>query len=140
MAESNKNRWTEAEKVALLISLLAASGPPNWKNVQLPAGRSKMACQHVYMAAVKEAQGVPVGDNKNADAVKKRERTKVTTPKTKAATKRKQAEEMDMSASEVSDDSAHKSKKAKTGKEAKKEVKTDEEPSIKHEEDEVLEV
>ncbi|KAL8842906.1 MAG: hypothetical protein Q9170_000310 [Blastenia crenularia] len=89
MSESNKSRWSEAEKNALLISLLAASGPPNWKDVKLPAGRSKMACQHVYMAAVKEAQGVAVGDNKNADAIKKRSPKKGTSSKSKISAKRK---------------------------------------------------
>ncbi|KAI4171588.1 MAG: hypothetical protein LQ343_004180 [Gyalolechia ehrenbergii] len=130
MAESNKTRWSEAEKVALLVSLLAASGPPNWKNVQLPAGRSRMACQHVYMAAVKEAQGVAVGDNKNADAVKKRERKKATTSKAKAGSKRKD-DEKDKSASEVSDYDAHKLKKVKA------DVESDEERGIKREVDEV---
>ncbi|KAL9028933.1 MAG: hypothetical protein Q9196_002761 [Gyalolechia fulgens] len=121
MAESNKTRWSEAEKVALLIALLAAAGPPNWKNVQLPAGRSRMACQHVYMAAVKEAQGVAVGDNKNADAVKKRRSKKVTTPKTKAGSKRKHDDEKDDSASEISDDEAYKLKKIKTDVESEEE-------------------
>ncbi|KAL8940223.1 MAG: hypothetical protein Q9216_002932 [Gyalolechia sp. 2 TL-2023] len=130
MAESHKSRWSEAEKVALLISLLAASGPPNWKNVQLPAGRSRMACQHIYAAAVKEAQSVAVGDNKNADAVKKRERKKATTPKTKAGSKRKHDDDEDKSASEASDVDAYKCKKIKT------DVESDEERDIKREMDE----
>ncbi|KAL8902859.1 MAG: hypothetical protein Q9207_004324 [Kuettlingeria erythrocarpa] len=116
MSESNKNRWSEQEKNALLISLLAAAGSPNWKTVKLPAGRSKMACQHVYMAAVKEAQCAAFGDNSNADAVKKRgPNKKSTTQKATSTPKRKRGEHKDYSAheSEASGDEDRASKKPK---------------------------
>ncbi|KAL8868501.1 MAG: hypothetical protein Q9174_004949 [Haloplaca sp. 1 TL-2023] len=65
-------RWTDAEKNALFVSIVASFGTPNWSNVKLPAGRSRMACIHVYYKAMEEAKGVTLGDSKNEGAVKKR--------------------------------------------------------------------
>ena len=54
------------------MSIIAASGPINWKDVKLPAGRSRGACYCVVRAALEEAQTVELGDNKNASTIKKR--------------------------------------------------------------------
>ncbi|KAL8868502.1 MAG: hypothetical protein Q9174_004950 [Haloplaca sp. 1 TL-2023] len=62
-------RWTDAEKLALLTSILAAAGPFKWENVRLPAGRTRKACLHVYTSAVQQAKEVPMGDNQNAEFV-----------------------------------------------------------------------
>ncbi|KAL9019387.1 MAG: hypothetical protein Q9185_003373 [Variospora sp. 1 TL-2023] len=116
MSESKASgRWTEKEKNALLISLLVAAGPPKWNQVKLPAGRSRMACQHIYFAAVKGAQGVELGDNKNSDAIKKRGPNKATTSKAGGVTKRKRGEvdEEAIQESDISDDGGHKAKKMK---------------------------
>ncbi|KAL9599408.1 MAG: hypothetical protein Q9219_003845 [cf. Caloplaca sp. 3 TL-2023] len=119
---------------ALLVALLAASGPPNWKDVKLPAGRSRMACQHIYFNAVKEAQSVAVGDNKNAGAVKKRGPNKRTTsPNSKGTPKRKRgknAENMSDHESVVSEDDE------RNGKKVKADVEEADQP-IKHEIEEV---
>ncbi|KAL8960317.1 MAG: hypothetical protein Q9193_002961 [Seirophora villosa] len=120
-------RWSEKEKNALLISLLAASGPPNWKQVKLPAGRSRMACQHIYIAAVKGAEGVELGDNKNSGAVKKRGPNKATASKAEGSTKRKRSE-LDPEAaheSDISDDGMHELKKFKSDAEDEKSVKVE---------------
>ncbi|KAI4142861.1 MAG: hypothetical protein LQ341_003083 [Variospora aurantia] len=116
MSESKASgRWTEKEKNALLISLLVAAGPPKWNQVKLPAGRSRMACQHIYFAAVKGAQGVELGDNKNSDAIKKRGPNKATASKAGGVTKRKRGEvdEEAIQESDISDDGGHKAKKMK---------------------------
>lgn len=86
------------------------------------------------MAAVKEAQGVAVGDSKNEDAVKKRGPKKASPTKTKGAAKRKRGgndEDKSAQESEISDDGERDSKKLKA------EVKEDQEQEIKHEAEEV---
>ncbi|KAL8663089.1 MAG: hypothetical protein Q9202_004126 [Teloschistes flavicans] len=110
-------RWTDAEKNALMVSIVASFGPPNWNNIQLPAGRSRMACHHIYYRAMEEAKGVAMGDNKNSDAVKKRGPKKSPAKaKPKGNAKGKRQHEEVQSAAAQSDTSAeeeHKSKKIK---------------------------
>ncbi|KAL8676107.1 MAG: hypothetical protein Q9186_007340 [Xanthomendoza sp. 1 TL-2023] len=72
MPEGKSGRWTETEKLALMVSIVASQGTPNWNLVKLPAGRSRMACMHAYYAAMEGAKEVPLGDTKNAGAIKKR--------------------------------------------------------------------
>ncbi|KAL8802015.1 MAG: hypothetical protein Q9182_004092 [Xanthomendoza sp. 2 TL-2023] len=55
-----------------MVSIVASQGTPNWNQVKLPAGRSRMACVHAYYAAMEGAKEVPLGDTQNADAIKKR--------------------------------------------------------------------
>ncbi|KAL8962467.1 MAG: hypothetical protein Q9183_005153 [Haloplaca sp. 2 TL-2023] len=62
-------RWSDAEKLALMTSILAAAGPFKWENVRLPAGRTRKACLHVYTQALHQAKDVPMGDNQNAESV-----------------------------------------------------------------------
>ncbi|KAL8783832.1 MAG: hypothetical protein Q9213_004378 [Squamulea squamosa] len=81
MPTGKASRWSEAEKNALMVSIVASFGMPNWSQVKLPVGRSRMACMHQYYAAMEEAKGVALGDSQNAEAVKKR-------PKKGAAAKR----------------------------------------------------
>lgn len=85
------------------------------------------------MAAVKEAQGAAVGDNNNADAVKKRGPKKGTQIKANGASKRKRGknnEEFNQE-SEISDDGERELKKAKV------EMPSEEEKDVKLEADEV---
>ncbi|KAI4251917.1 MAG: hypothetical protein L6R42_008184 [Xanthoria sp. 1 TBL-2021] len=71
---------------------------------------------HAYRAAMEAAKGVALGDNQNADAVKKR--GKKPSGKTPAATKAKRAREDEERApaqdSEVSDSEERSVKKVKT--------------------------
>lgn len=48
---------------ALFMSIIAAGGPINWKNVVLPPGRSQMACWHVVDQANKAAAKAPNREN-----------------------------------------------------------------------------
>ena len=75
--KGEKKSWTDTEKVgtpvfltliaannienALLVALIASAGSPDWSKVVLPAGRSKQACYHQYMAAMKSAEGIDKG-------------------------------------------------------------------------------
>ncbi|KAL8668662.1 MAG: hypothetical protein Q9168_006716 [Polycauliona sp. 1 TL-2023] len=83
--------WSEAEKLALMVSIVHSLGTaPKWDQVKLPEGRSKMACIHAYRGAMEAAKTVTLGDNQNADAVKKRSR-KNQTSKTTTGGKGKRA-------------------------------------------------
>lgn len=78
------------------------------------------------MAAVKEAQGAALGDNKNADAVKKRGPNKRSaTQKATVAPKRKRGEQKDqcVNGSEASGDEERESKKLKSGDHSEEEGK-----------------
>lgn len=44
------------------MSIIAASGHPDWKRVKLPAGRTKKACLHIYNSLKKQAENVALGD------------------------------------------------------------------------------
>lgn len=85
------------------------------------------------MAAVKEARGVTLGDNKNADAVKKRGPKNATSGNGKGATKRKRGKVDHEADTESigSDDGERALKKVKH------EVKSEEEKDVKVETDEV---
>ncbi|KAL9046620.1 MAG: hypothetical protein Q9214_000591, partial [Letrouitia sp. 1 TL-2023] len=57
---------------ALLMSMLAASGPINWSKVILPPGRTQQACYLIYYRALQDAEksawwgyGKKGGDAKN---------------------------------------------------------------------------
>ncbi|KAL8709433.1 MAG: hypothetical protein Q9220_005816 [cf. Caloplaca sp. 1 TL-2023] len=89
MSTGKSGRWTEAEKAALMASIVASLGTVNWSKVQLPAGRSRMACWHVYNAVMQEAKGITMGDNNNAGAVKKRGPKQPSPAKVDGASKRK---------------------------------------------------
>ncbi|KAL8734318.1 MAG: hypothetical protein Q9166_001516 [cf. Caloplaca sp. 2 TL-2023] len=115
MSEGKSGRWTEAEKAALMVSIVASFGSaPVWSKVKLPAGRSRMACMHIYYAAMEEAKGVPLGDTKNADAVKKRgpKRSSTKTSPQKGKRGRKTQEET-VHESDVSEDEGPTAKKVK---------------------------
>lgn len=127
-----KSTWTEAEKVsvtlrhvhkflrfhklALMVSIVGSLGAtPKWDLVKLPAGRSKMACMHAYRAAMEAAKGVALGDNQNADAVKKRgKKASGKTPTTKAKRAREDEGRGPAQDSEVSDTEERTVKKVKT--------------------------
>ena len=54
------------------MSIIAASGPPNWARVVLPAGRSRQACTSAYNRLLKEASTIPMGDGAQAGTASKR--------------------------------------------------------------------
>ncbi|KAK5103274.1 hypothetical protein LTR16_006946, partial [Cryomyces antarcticus] len=41
---SSKKPWTDSEKYALLMTLIARAGPIKWDKVKLPEGRTQKAC------------------------------------------------------------------------------------------------
>ncbi|KAL8659759.1 MAG: hypothetical protein Q9226_000255 [Calogaya cf. arnoldii] len=101
-----KSAWTEAEK---------------WDQVKLPAGRSKMACTHAYRHVMEAAKEVALGDNQNADAVKKRPKKtqSANTPANKATAKAKRTHGEEeghgtLQESDVSDEEKRTVKKVKT--------------------------
>ncbi|KAL8750707.1 MAG: hypothetical protein Q9199_006896 [Rusavskia elegans] len=127
-----KSSWTEAEKVsvtlrhvhkflrfhklALMVSIVGSLGAtPKWDLVKLPAGRSKMACMHAYRAAMEAAKGVALGDNQNADAVKKRgKKQSGKAPAIKVKRARKNEGRAPAQDSDVSDAEERSVKKVKT--------------------------
>ncbi|KAL8948959.1 MAG: hypothetical protein Q9222_004896 [Ikaeria aurantiellina] len=104
MSSGKLVRWTEAEKAALLASIVASLGTVNWNKVKLPAGRSRMACIHVYSAIMQEAKGVTMGDNNNADAVRKRGPKQSSPGKTTGTSKRKGRSTLQQEVAMESDD------------------------------------
>ncbi|KAI9878347.1 MAG: hypothetical protein M1830_000279 [Pleopsidium flavum] len=114
--ESGMTKWTEAEKLALCISIIAASGSPDWKNVKLPAGRTKKACLHVYNSLKKQSEGIALGGS-NTQVVGKPRKKAVTNG---AAVKRKRggkAPKAGEAVDEADDENEEgvKLKKSKTG-------------------------
>ena len=57
--------------MALMLSIIAASGPPNWSQVKLPAGRSRQACSSYYNRLLKEASTSSSPDGAKAPAPKR---------------------------------------------------------------------
>ncbi|KAL8775583.1 MAG: hypothetical protein Q9209_000079 [Squamulea sp. 1 TL-2023] len=107
---STNASWSEAEKLALMVSIVGSLGAPKWNQVKLPAGRSQMACKHVYRAAMEEAKGIAMGDNQNAEAIKKRSRK---SPSTKDAKGKRVHEEEQANESDDSQAGERKTKKIK---------------------------
>lgn len=62
------------DQLALCISIINASGPPDWKNVKLPAGRTKKACLHVYNSLKKQSQGIALSGPETAAVPKPRKK------------------------------------------------------------------
>ncbi|KAL8761130.1 MAG: hypothetical protein Q9184_002730 [Pyrenodesmia sp. 2 TL-2023] len=120
-------RWADSEKLALMISIIASMGTPNWNSIKLPPGRTKYACVHVYNAAMKEAQTLGLGDSKNVEGLKKRAPKNVISADTNGTTKRKRGKkgEQAFNESEASGDEDRVSKKLKSDEhsEEEKEVK-----------------
>ncbi|KAI4228343.1 MAG: hypothetical protein L6R36_001702 [Xanthoria steineri] len=111
-----KSAWTEAEKLALMVSIVGSLGAsPKWDLVKLPAGRSKMACTHAYRAIMESAKGVALGDSQNQDAVKKRgKKQSGKTSTTKAKRAREDEERGAAQDSDLSDKEDRSAKKVKT--------------------------
>ena len=57
--------------MALMLSIIAASGPPNWSQVKLPAGRSRQACSSYYNRLLKEASTAPSLDGAKTSTPKR---------------------------------------------------------------------
>ncbi|KAL8691883.1 MAG: hypothetical protein Q9218_002988 [Villophora microphyllina] len=111
-------RWTDAEKSALMVSIVASFGTaPNWNNVNLPTGRSRMACWHVYNKAMEAAKGVPMTGGSETATPKKRNTKKSPAeakPKGTSKGKRGRGEDKDkVVESDVSEDQGPKVKKIK---------------------------
>lgn len=62
------------DQLALCISIISASGPPDWKNVKLPAGRTKKACLHVYNSLKKQSEGIALAGLDTAAVPKPRKK------------------------------------------------------------------
>jgi hypothetical protein len=62
------------DQLALCISIIHASGPPDWKNVKLPAGRTKKACLHVYNSLKKQSEGIALAGPDTAAVPKPRKK------------------------------------------------------------------
>ena len=54
-----------------MLSIIAASGPPNWAQVKLPAGRSRQACSSYYNRLLKEASSTSMPDGAKATVAKR---------------------------------------------------------------------
>ncbi|KAL9579069.1 MAG: hypothetical protein Q9212_005322 [Teloschistes hypoglaucus] len=66
------DRWSDLEKLALLTSIVAAAGPFKWDDVNLPEGRTKKACMHVYAKALETVKTIPMNSGKEPAIPKKR--------------------------------------------------------------------
>ncbi|KAI4132202.1 MAG: hypothetical protein LQ347_002680 [Umbilicaria vellea] len=99
-------KWTDAEKNALLVSIIATNGPVKWDQITIPPGRTKKACIHIYDQAKKQAADHNLNDAgsssapatpktpktpKKAKATTNGTATADTTPKAKATPKRKRS-------------------------------------------------
>ncbi|KAL9132406.1 MAG: hypothetical protein Q9175_006421 [Cornicularia normoerica] len=71
----SKAKWTDIEKLALLVSVINDTNPnPNWANVTLPQGRTLRASQTIFGQLKKEAAAHPIADRAAIPASKKRAR------------------------------------------------------------------
>lgn len=111
------------QQLALCISIINASGPPVWKNVKLPANRTRRACLHTYNALKKQSEGVALSGPDTAAVPKPRKKTEKAEKADKAVTtggvKRKRGEKVMKSAEAVEavddeEDEGPGGKKAKT--------------------------
>ncbi|KAL8999399.1 MAG: hypothetical protein Q9169_001713 [Polycauliona sp. 2 TL-2023] len=97
-----------------MVSIVGSLGAaPKWDQVKLPTGRSKQACQHAYRAVMEAAKGVTLGDNQNADAVKKRPKKSQPSKTTTTAKGKRAREHEEVQQNEVSDEEKPKAKKVK---------------------------
>ncbi len=150
-----KTLWSEQEKVtrlfpfaflvtnlalemALMMSIIAASGPPNWSCVVLPAGRSRIACTSLYNRLVKEASTIPSADGAKAGTTPKR--TPKKTKENGTPTKRKRGSKGDDMATEDAhdddgEDTVVKKQKKVDEKSEEEQIKQDEDMVIKEEEE-----
>ncbi len=125
-----------------MMSIIAASGPPNWSRVVLPAGRSRIACTSLYNRLVKEASTVPMAGGAKAGNTPKR--TPKKTKENGTPTKRKRGGKGDKTANEEDGDDEEdyvmvKKQKKEEEDEGGEEVDVKEEDSIiKEEEEEVV--
>lgn len=73
-----KAKWTDGEKLALLISVIKDTNPnPNWANLVLPQGRTLRASQTTFGQLKKDAAAHPTTDVAANPAGKKRGRKSV---------------------------------------------------------------
>lgn len=71
----SKAKWTDNEKLALLISVINDTNPnPNWANVNLPLGRTLRASQTIFGQLKKDAAAHPMTEGAAMPAGKKRAR------------------------------------------------------------------
>lgn len=128
--------------MALMMSIIAASGPPNWSCVVLPAGRSRIACTSLYNRLLKEASTIPMADGAKAGTTPKRTPKKAKENGT--PTKRKRGGKADdMATEEAHDDDEEdtvvkKQKKVVEEKSEEEQIKQDEDMVIKEEDEEVV--
>ncbi|KAL8980921.1 MAG: hypothetical protein Q9205_004143 [Flavoplaca limonia] len=119
-----KSTWTETEKLALMVSIVGSLGAaPKWDLVKLPAGRSKMACMHAYRAVMEAAKGVTLGDNQNADAVKKRPKKSQPSKNATTSKGKRNRNDDEVQQSDVSETEKPKAKKPKTEDDEKPKAK-----------------